>query len=93
VVVLGLGRLLPQDSSLSDRLRRQVELDELTAELLVVVEETMQPTQASLWLRRPSPSGTGQCRHGRATSLREPTPGEGSGRRAGRLRSEADLLP
>jgi hypothetical protein len=37
----------------SDRLRQQVDLDELTAELLAVVEETMQPTQASLWLRSP----------------------------------------
>jgi hypothetical protein len=34
------------------RLRDQVELDPLTAELLAVVDQTMQPTQASLWLRR-----------------------------------------
>ena len=37
----------------SDRLRQQVDLDELTAELLAVVDQTMQPTQASLWLRPP----------------------------------------
>jgi hypothetical protein len=35
----------------SARLRQQVDLDALTAELLAVVEETVQPTQASLWLR------------------------------------------
>jgi hypothetical protein len=35
----------------SDRMRDQVDLDTLSAELLAVVEETMQPDQASLWLR------------------------------------------
>jgi hypothetical protein len=91
-VVLGLGLLLPNDSSLvvaaatltvaavfqparrriqrvvdrrfnrrryhaattiaafSARLRQQVDLDTLTAELLAVVDQTMQPTRASLWL-------------------------------------------
>jgi hypothetical protein len=92
-VVLGLGQLLGQDSSLvvagatlavaglfqparrrvqqvvdrrfnrrrydaartiegfSARLRQQVDLDTLTGELLGVVEQTVQPTSVSLWLR------------------------------------------
>jgi hypothetical protein len=33
------------------RLRDQVDLDALHHELLAVVDQTMQPTQASLWLR------------------------------------------
>jgi hypothetical protein len=33
-----------------DRLRDHVDLDTLTAELMVVVDETMQPTLASLWM-------------------------------------------
>jgi hypothetical protein len=98
-LVLGLGRLLGQDSPLvvaaatlavaaafrparrrvqqlvdrrfnrrrydaaraiegfSVRLRQQVHLDTLAAELLGVVEQTMQPTQAWLWLR-PSPAAS-----------------------------------
>jgi hypothetical protein len=38
------------------RLRHQVDLVTLTTDLLEVVDQTMQPTQASLWLRPPAPS-------------------------------------
>jgi hypothetical protein len=40
-------------AAFSDRLREQVDLDVLHTELLAVVDQTMQPTQASLWLRSP----------------------------------------
>jgi hypothetical protein len=37
------------------RLRQQIDLDSLTAELLAVIEQTIQPTAASLWLRPATP--------------------------------------
>ena len=49
----------------SARLREQVDLDTLSAELLAVVDQTMQPTSASLWLR---PSVPGARRTGRQAS-------------------------
>jgi hypothetical protein len=38
-------------AAFSTRLRDEIDLDTLTGELLAVVHQTMQPTQASLWLR------------------------------------------
>ena len=43
-------------AAFSARLRDQVDLDTLTGELLAVVDQTMQPTRASLWLRPRGPS-------------------------------------
>ena len=34
--------------------REQIDLDALTAELVVVADQTMQPTQVSVWLRPPA---------------------------------------
>jgi hypothetical protein len=36
----------------STRLHQQIDLDTLSAELLAIVDQTMQPTTASLWLRQ-----------------------------------------
>jgi hypothetical protein len=38
-------------ATFSARLRDEIDLDTLTAELLTVVDQTVQPTQTSLWLR------------------------------------------
>jgi hypothetical protein len=42
-------------AAFSARLRDQIELGTLSTELLAVVDQTMQPTQASLWLRPTQP--------------------------------------
>jgi hypothetical protein len=49
----------------STRLRDQIDLDSLSTELLAVVDQTMEPTQVSLWLR-PSPYGSSGPAHGAA---------------------------
>ncbi|HEX2156783.1 MAG TPA: hypothetical protein VHS79_07345, partial [Actinomycetes bacterium] len=38
-------------AAFSARLREQLDLDSLSAELLAVTDQTMQPTTMSLWLR------------------------------------------
>jgi hypothetical protein len=43
------------------RLRDQVDLDTLTAELLAGVDQTVEPTTVSLWLR-PTPTGADRVR-------------------------------
>jgi len=43
----------------STRLRDQVDLDTLSRELLAVVDQTMQPTRVSFWLRPPPPGSPG----------------------------------
>jgi hypothetical protein len=45
-------------AAFSDRLHQQIDLDSVTVELLAVVDQTMQPTQVSLWLRPPPPSSS-----------------------------------
>jgi hypothetical protein len=61
----------------SQRLHQQIDLDSLTAEVLAVTDQTMQPTQVSLWLR-PSDSApqdqrtTGASRAAGSRRLSEP---------------------
>jgi hypothetical protein len=53
----------------SARLRDQVDLDTLSAELLAVVDQTMEPTRVSLWLRPAAPASSGIPR----SEVRPPT--------------------
>jgi hypothetical protein len=46
----------------STRLRDQIDLDTLTAELLAVVDQTMEPTRVSLWLRPAAAGSSGTPR-------------------------------
>lgn len=39
-------------SAFSNRLRAEIELDTVCGDLLAVIDQTMEPTQVSLWLRR-----------------------------------------
>ena len=47
-------------TAFSTTLRNQVDLDQLREQLLAVVQETMQPSHVSLWVRPPQPSGKGK---------------------------------
>ena len=53
----------------STRLRDQLDLDTLSTELLAVVNQTMEPTRVSLWLRPPPPGSSDT-----APSAPRPTP-------------------
>jgi hypothetical protein len=46
----------------SVRLRDQLDLDTLSTELLAVVDQTMEPTRVSLWLRPSAPGSSGTPR-------------------------------
>jgi hypothetical protein len=46
----------------STRLREQIDLDALATELLAVVDQTMEPTRVSLWLRPSAPSSSATSR-------------------------------
>jgi hypothetical protein len=58
----------------SARLRQEIDLDTLTAELLAVVDQTVEPTRASLWLRPsvgPSAAGPYGLRQGQGRRQRD----------------------
>src|SRR6266545_2210520 len=57
----------------SARLRQQVDLEALTAELLAVVDQTMQPIRVSLWLRPSASISLDQRRTGASRATSQPT--------------------
>jgi len=60
-------------AAFSARLREEIDLDTLTAELLTVVEQTMQPSRASLWLRPSVIASPDQRSAGASRAASQPT--------------------
>jgi len=58
----------------SSRLRQQTDLHTLTTELLAVIDQTMQPTSASLWLRPAGSWSPDQRNTGASRAASPPTP-------------------
>ena len=52
-------------AAFSDTLRQEVDLDQLRAQLLEVVQETIQPSHVSLWVRQPSRTNTPSLQAGK----------------------------
>jgi hypothetical protein len=50
-IPVAVGVAILRYRAFSVRLRDEIDLDTLAVELRAVVDQTMQPTQASLWLR------------------------------------------
>lgn len=55
-------------AAFSATLRNEVDLDQLSHHLVEVVQETMQPSYVSLWLRKPEPAGPADARENSSRS-------------------------
>jgi hypothetical protein len=61
-------------AAFSARLRDQIDLDTLAAELHAVIDQTMQPTTASLWLRPPPSAAATPYREATAVTAKQQPP-------------------